>query len=375
MKNIAVIFGGKSVEHDISIITALQTLSKVPHSYNVLPVYITHENKWICADNINKAETFLNFDKNVKNSKNIVIDFQSQSFLILNRNKVKQKIKIDCALLCNHGRFGEDGAIQGLLEFAQIPYTSSNISSSVLTMDKTLTKLMLKAENINCLPYVQFDKCSYNLNKSKLLEQVKTKLKFPCIIKPANLGSSVGIDICECEAQLDEKICSAFEFDENVLIEKFLTNAREFSCAVIKINNVPIASNVNEAKKGKFFSFEEKYIKKQSQDKSVIDKNLEQKIKKLAIKSYLALRCDGVVRVDFLYDSKSNKLFVNELNSIPGSLSFNMFDGSFEDLINVLIEEAIQKQNKKKQIIYQFNSKAIESFIKMNKSYKNLKRK
>ena len=374
MKNIAVFFGGKSVEHDISIITALQTLSHMPSSYKVIPIYITHENKLICADNLNKAETYLNFSKNVKNPKNVLIDFQSQSLLIQKNNKIKSRIKIDCALLCNHGRFGEDGALQGLLEFAQIPYTSSNVSSSALTMDKTLTKLLLKANLINNLPYVQFDKCSYKAKKMKYLQSIKKNIKFPCIIKPANLGSSVGIDICECEAQLEEKIEQAFNYDSIILVEKYLTNAREFSCAVVKINDIALPSKVNEVNKSKIYTFEEKYLKEREEGKSVIDKTLYDKLKKMAVKAYNALRCDGVVRIDFLYDKKTGKLYVNELNSIPGSLSFNMFDGTFEDLIDVLIEEGIEKASKEKEIEYLFNSKAIENYIKINKSNKSIKK-
>ena len=208
----------------------------------------------------------------------------------------------------------------------------------------------------------------------KYLQSIKKNIKFPCIIKPANLGSSVGIDICECEAQLEEKIEQAFNYDSIILVEKYLTNAREFSCAVVKINDVALPSKVNEVNKSKIYTFEEKYLKEREEGKSVIDKTLYDKLKKMAVKAYNALRCDGVVRIDFLYDKKTGKLYVNELNSIPGSLSFNMFDGTFEDLIDVLIEEGIEKANKEKEIEYLFNSKAIENYIKINKSNKSIKK-
>lgn len=372
MKTVAVIFGGQSVEHDISIITALQAMKKIPKGYQAFPIYITHEGVLMCGDNLAEAETYLDFSKRVKNPLLVSIDFENKGFLLLKNNKIKKRVKVDCALLCNHGHGGEDGSLQGLLELAGIAYTSSNLASSALTMDKTLTKLMLAHEHIRNLPYVQFDISEYKASKLKILQKIKQKLGFPCIIKPANLGSSVGIDICECEARLEKQIDEAFLYDERVLVEKYLANAEEYSCAVIKINKKVLSGKVSKVKKEKIYTFEDKYIKEQEEGKVEIEKSLLEKIKKEAISSYKACRCDGVVRVDFLYDRKKKELYVNELNSIPGSLSFNMFDGSFEDLISVLIEEGEEKQAKKSREIYKFNSKAIESFIKLsgNKSKK-----
>lgn len=366
MKTVAVIFGGQSVEHDISIITALQAIKKMPKGFEAFPIYITHEGMLMCGDNLTDAKTYLDFSKRVKNPFLVTIDFKDKGFILLKNNKIKKKVKVDCALLCNHGHGGEDGSLQGLLELAGIAYTSSTVASSVLTMDKTLTKLMLAYEHIRNLPYVQFDISAYKASKLKILQKIIQKLGFPCIIKPANLGSSVGIDICECEAKLEKQIDQAFLYDERILVEKYLSNAEEYSCAVIKINEKVLSGKVNRVKKEKIYTFEDKYIKEQEDGKVEIEKSLLEKIKKEAISSYKACRCDGVVRVDFLYDRKKKQLYVNELNSIPGSLSFNMFDGSFEDLISVLIAEGKEKQVNKSREIYKFNSRAIESFIKLS---------
>lgn len=374
MKVVAVIFGGKSVEHDISIITAMQVLSKLPKDYIAFPIYITQEERFVTADNIDKAETFLDFNKKVKNLRDVSFDFKRKCFIVMKNNKVKENVKVDCALLCNHGYGGEDGSLQGFLQLAQIPYSSSSISSSALTMDKTLTKIMLKDAHIKSLPHVQFSKCQYQANKLKFQNNIKKKIKFPCIIKPANLGSSVGISICECEAKLDSDIEEAFQYDDRILVEKFLSNAKEFSCAVVKVNQKALASKVCEVKKSKIYTFEDKYLKEKDDKKTEIDKALYDKLQSLAIKSYTALRCDGVVRVDFLFDNKTKTLFVNELNSIPGSLSFNMFNGTFEDLLKILIEESIEKTEKSKNIVYKFNSKAIENYIKLTTNSKLFKK-
>lgn len=366
MKTIAVIFGGKSVEHDISVITAMQAMARFPKGYQMLPIYITSQGNFVVADNLNDAKIYLNFAKNVKNCRNVSIDFENHGVFVWKKNKIKKRIKVDCALLCNHGHGGEDGTLQGMLELAGIAYTSSTLSSSAMTMDKSLTKIMLGNFHIKTLPYVQFDKCEYHQNKLKILQTIKKKLAFPCIIKPANLGSSVGISICECEAKLDKQIEDAFAFDERILVERYLSDAEEYSCACVKINDKILPSKVNKVKKSKIYTFEEKYIKEREIGKCEISKELNEQIKKLAVKAYKALRCDGVVRIDFLLDKKKKTLFVNEINSIPGSLSFNMFDSSFEDLLSVLIEEGIEKNGKTKNVIYQFSSSAIEKYISLS---------
>lgn len=366
MKTVAVIFGGKSVEHDISVITAMQAMARFPKGYQMLPIYITSQGNFVVADNLNDAKIYLNFAKNVKNCRNVSIDFENHGVFVWKKNKIKKRIKVDCALLCNHGHGGEDGALQGMLELARIAYTSSTLSSSAMTMDKSLTKIMLGNFHIKTLPYVQFDRCEYHQNKLKILQTIKKKLAFPCIIKPANLGSSVGISICECEAKLDKQIEDAFAFDERILVERYLSDAEEYSCACVKINDKILPSKVNKVKKSKIYTFEEKYIKEREIEKCEISKELNEQIKKLAVKAYKALRCDGVVRIDFLLDKKKKTFFVNEINSIPGSLSFNMFDSSFEDLLSVLIEEGIEKNGKTKNVIYQFSSSAIEKYISLS---------
>ena len=366
MKTVAVIFGGKSVEHDISVITAMQAMARFPKGYQMFPIYITSQGNFVVADNLNDAKIYLNFAKNVKNCRNVSIDFENHGVFVWKKNKIKKRIKVDCALLCNHGHGGEDGTLQGMLELAGIAYTSSTLSSSAMTMDKSLTKIMLGNFHIKTLPYVQFDRCEYHQNKLKILQTIKKKLAFPCIIKPANLGSSVGISICECEAKLDKQIEDAFAFDERILVERYLSDAEEYSCACVKINDKILPSKVNKVKKSKIYTFEEKYIKEREIGKCEISKELNEQIKKLAVKAYKALRCDGVVRIDFLLDKKKKTLFVNEINSIPGSLSFNMFDSSFEDLLSVLIEEGIEKNGKTKNVIYQFSSSAIEKYISLS---------
>lgn len=365
MKNIAVFFGGKSVEHDISIITAMQAMKALPKSkYKVLPIYIKSDGTFVTEKNLNSPQTFLNFNKFAKNVRSVSFEFGKGNVVLSKNGKIKEKIKIDCALLCNHGHGGEDGALQGLLELAEIAYTSSSLASSALCMDKVLTKIMLKSAHIKTPAYVHFNIDEYKAKKVEILSEIKEKIKLPCIIKPASLGSSVGISICEDGAKLESLIEESFVYDDKIIVEQFVENAREFCCAVVKIGDKMFSSTVKEVGKSKIYTFTDKYISAK-EEKGKVTKELDGKITKLAKQAYGALLCDGVVRVDFLYDQKDNIMYVNELNSIPGSLAYNLFSLPFADLLTSLIEEGIERYKKKKDLIYSFNSEAIQKYIDM----------
>ena len=357
---IAVFYGGKSVEHDISIITALQTMKAIPKEHSFIPVYIKPNGKMVTADNLTDERIYLDYERNVKNEKDVVL--YSGGLATVKKKKINI-INIECALLCCHGHGGEDGSLQGALEISQIPYTSCDCYSSVLCMDKGISKLVLESNGIPSLAGVYFNKCRYAQEKNDVILEIEKKVSFPCIIKPSTLGSSVGIDICEEGNMLEEKLENAFNYDDKILVEKYLSNAREFCCAVIKNSTNYIASNVVEVSKSKIYTFEEKYLKEKSSPNNTISPKLEEQIKSYAKSSYKVLGCSGVVRVDFLYEN--GKLYVNELNSIPGSLSFNMFKFSFADIINCLIREGIAKYKEKDKLIYKFNSQAIEKYIEL----------
>lgn len=369
MKNIAVIYGGKSVEHDISVITALQVMKNLPISFNLLPVYIKPDGRMVTADNLTDQSIYLDYENKRKSQRDCLFLPGQRKLAVIKKDKIKEKMKVDCAILCNHGHGGEDGSLQGLLELCEIPFTSCSVASSAVCMDKVLTKVILKDAKILSPSYVHFDISEYEANCDEIHSQIIKKIKLPCIIKPARLGSSVGINICDNEASLKDLIQKAFAFDDKVIVEKFIANAREFCCAVLLNQGKMFESRVVEVKKGEIFTFEDKYLKEKENGTSQITKALEGKIKKLAKSTYKALECSGVVRVDFLY-SENDELYVNEVNSIPGSLAFNLFDTSFKDLLCTLVNEAIKQKEKQKNIVYKFNSSAIENFIKVTNGLK-----
>lgn len=357
---IAVFFGGKSVEHDISIITALQTMKAISKENSFIPVYIKSNGKMVTADNLTDEKIYLDYEKNVKNEKDVVL--YDGGLATIKKKKINI-INIECALLCCHGHGGEDGSLQGALEISKIPYTSCDCCSSVLCMDKGISKFVLESNGLPSIKGVYFNKCKYVQEKSNVIAQIDKIVSYPCIIKPATLGSSVGILICEDKNMLEEKLENAFNYDDKILVEKYLSNAREFCCAVIKNSSNYIASNVVEVSKSKIYTFEEKYLSEKSTPKNKISPELEQQIKNYAKEAYKVFGCSGVVRVDFLFDN--GKLYVNELNSIPGSLSFNMFKFSFADIINCLLREGVAKYKEKDNLIYKFNSQAIEKYIEL----------
>lgn len=364
METIAIVYGGKSVEHDISIITALQTMKGIK-GYKILPIYIKPDGRFVTAQNLDKAETYLSYSKKVKKEREVSFLLGSANAILLKNNKILKKIKIDCALLCNHGHGGEDGSLQGLFEECNIPYTSCKVPSSAICMDKCLTKILLKENRIKSPAYVHVDLCQYKNNKIDILKEIKDTIKLPCIVKPASCGSSVGISICEDIRKIEDCINEAFLYDDKIIIEKYVENAREFCCGAIKISDNVILSKVNEVKKSKIYTFTEKYLSAKEKEGKKIDKPLENRIKKLAEKTYKALMCDGIVRIDFLYSEKDDILYVNELNTIPGSLAFNLFDLPFSDLLNGTIKEAIHYHESKKGLVYSFSSEAIKKYIEM----------
>lgn len=362
MKNIAVFFGGQSTEHDISIITAMQAMSSLKDCV-VYPIYISPQGEFLYGKRLKKAQSYLQFSR--KGLFRVNFEF-GKGNIILKKGLYCKKIKIDCALLCNHGHGGEDGSLQGLLELAGIAYSSSAVASSSIVMDKVLTKIILRAYYIDSPAYVQFKINEYKKNKIALLNKVKSNLGYPVIVKPARLGSSVGIGICEKECDIEKMIENAFLYDDKVIVEKFIEKAREFCVAVAGLQDQPVTSNVVEINKGKFYSFDDKYLEGNLTKKPEIDCKLENKLKRIASKCFNVLECFGVVRVDFLYDEKNNIVYVNELNNIPGSLAFNLFNAPFSDLLTTMINEGIDRGKKQENFVYKFNSKAIKKYIELS---------
>lgn len=365
-KNILIFYGGESVEHDISIITALQVMQNYEDSYNLIPIYIGRNGVWQVADNMREVSVYKDFTKRAKNLRYVTLIMGKPYIAFKKMGKYGKYLAVSGAILCTHGRFGEDGCLQGLLDACHIPYTSCNAKSSALCMDKIFMKDILISRKIPYVEYVAFDSLEFASLKDKIIKKIEERIGYPVILKPANLGSSIGISVCHDKMELIEAIETALKFDDRILAEKYLQEVKEYNCACFVYDNVLHVSDVSTVKnKGEIFSFEDKYLIDNDLSEVKADKNLFSLIKNLTKKVYKAFNCFGVVRVDFLYDLKTNRLFVNEINSIPGSLAFYLFkDIKFKELISALIEESFIRFESKK-FVTAYDSQALDVFDKL----------
>lgn len=356
-EKVLIVFGGKSVEHDISIITALQAMKNLPNEYEFLPVYIDKEGVWWIADNLQDVKIYKNFKKMAKNLRQVSVIAGENSVLVKKHNRYVPYASILGVLNCCHGGIGENGSLQGLFNVSDVPQTSCGVLSSSICMDKTIMKYILIANDINTPDFFVLRKDTFQTDK------MLKKVKFPVIVKPANLGSSIGISVCKNAMELDEALSLAFEFDKKVVVEKLVENLQEFNCAIFEYKNKLIVSDVNQVtNKGEIFSFDDKYLTTSS-EKHDVKNALAKKVREMTEKVYRLFDCDGVVRVDFLYDEIQKKLFVNEINTIPGSLGFYLFkDLPFKEIINTIIQEGIEQKEDEKKLVKTFSSDALTVF-------------
>ena len=358
MKNIIVFYGGKSVEHDISIITGLQAIENIDQSkYNVFPIYVTRSGDFIIPKTTDQSQ----YIEQIKNYKKV--EFCLGKPYIKIGNMCAQKIKIDCAICCMHGVNGEDGTISALCNLCNIPISCPDMLSSAICMDKIIMKDIFKSNNLPCVDYVYFTKTEYQNNEQSIVEKCE-ELQYPLIVKPANLGSSIGIATAQNKQDLIEAIDVAVEYDSRIIVEKCLTNFREINCSAMGDFENCETSLLEEPKSWKqFLDFKEKYINtKNSNNQNRFDVNLEQNIKQqiqdLTQKAFKVFCCSGVIRIDYMYDTQANKVYINELNTVPGSLAFYLWKHkySYSMLIDKLIDIAIKQHKHKNSSQFCYNS-------------------
>ena len=371
MKTVGVFFGSRSPEHDVSIITGQLIISGLKGlGYNVIPVYIDKKGKWYSSAKLASIKFFTQNPTDLdKKLESFNIDFNKSSGKIVKQSGfLKSNVVFDIAFPAFHGQNGEDGTFQGLCEMLNVPYVGCDVTSSAITMDKVLTKMIYKANNIPTVDFVYFNLEEWRINKKNIIQQTKT-LNWPVIIKPARLGSSIGISKAKNQKELEFGIEVALHYDEKVIAEKAIENLMDVTCCLIGNDN-PTPSLLQESIfQSDFFSYEDKYLKgggaqtgkatKNIVIPARLDKKTTQEIQTAAIHAYQVLGCSGIARVDFLYDKITKKWYANEVNTLPGTLYHHLWKKSgvpFEELLKKLIGFAEEKYQKKKQITYTFNS-------------------
>ncbi|HAJ77459.1 MAG TPA: D-alanine--D-alanine ligase [Clostridiales bacterium] len=424
-KNIVIIYGSKSTEHDISILTALQTYNAIDkQKYNVDLVYITHNGKWLIGPKLADINFYVRV--NEKKCKEVCILPCSNFLYVKKFGGFKMCKKIDCAVLCLHGKNGEDGTIQGLLELSNIPYTSSGVLGSAVGIDKITMKEIFAYNDIPIVEHIVLNKNEF-INKKFKTKDITNKIKYPLIIKPNKLGSSIGLSLAKNAQELKSGLDLAFMFDDKVIIEKAVKNLKEVNISVLgdsEYCEISVSEEVQN--KGGLLSFEKKYLANNSakttakctklhKKSSKIDKNYKNfdnynlkkkkneveffnnnekfdnsncnnsgtkngmqnlnriipanitteqanEIQSLAKKIFGITNSSGVVRIDFMIDTKTGKVYANEINTIPGSLAFYLWEQSglpFEKLIDKMIEIAEAENLKKNRLLTTFSSSVL----------------
>lgn len=366
---VGVFFGGRSVEHEISVISALQAINAFdPQKYEVIPIYISKQGKWFTGKPLLDISNYKDlksleskvtevYMRPVYGDYNLYIAHPKKS-LFNNQKPELEELHIAFPIL--HGSHGEDGMFQGLLETIGIPFVGCDTLSSANGMDKITMKMILSESGIPVVDYVWFTDREWLSNRESVDKKVEDALGYPVIVKPANLGSSVGISKASDRKSLDSSIENAIRFSSRIIVEHMVQDMKEINCSVLGDADLRQTSVCEEPITHKdFLTYDEKYggggtkgskSGMQASEKKIpadLPAKTSEKIRSLASETFRVLACNGVSRIDFMIDNDNGDIFVNEINTIPGSLSFYLWEEtgiSFNELIDKLISLALKRK-------------------------------
>lgn len=356
---VGVIFGGRSGEHEVSLMSAASVLSVLDEQkYEVIQVGVSHDGVWLSGENVLDALKSGDIDSmDVVTLPPDPVNSGLYRFYAGNNNLKKDPFELisdlDIVFPVLHGSYGEDGTLQGLLEMADVTYVGAGVLGSAVGMDKALFRDVMLANNIPVVESILVLRSTIERDIDNVIFQAESLSKYPLFVKPANLGSSVGVTKCHTRSDLLEGLMEAAEYDRRVLVQKAI-NAREIEVSVLG-NESPIASIPGEVIPSReFYSYEAKYIDGQSEllIPAQIDEETADYARDLALRVFRAIDCSGMARVDFFLDKVTGELFVNELNTIPGFTEISMYPKlwnasgiSYPELINRLIELALERKS------------------------------
>ncbi len=364
MKSIAVFFGGQSTEHDISCITGVLTANAVDYyKYKVVPIFVSRDGKWFTGEVLKDISFYSS--PNLKKLKAVTITAGDNTLYEVKRGKLKKLENIACAINCMHGEKGEDGSLYGVLSLSGIAVVGSGITASGVAIDKVATKQALNGIKVKTLPYLL-------VSDDKDLDKAEKKFGYPMIVKPVTQGSSIGVNKVSDRRQLEKSVLKAKKFDDRIIVEKCAENFFEINVAVYKGEKGLVVSLCEMPKtKSEFLTFEDKYISGEREFPAPISESLSNKIRSIAKKLYIELNFSGVIRVDFIVSG--GEVFVNEINSVPGSMAYYLFYENIKGytyMLTDMIECAMQDFNKKSTLIKKFDCSVLQ--IKQAKGGKRL---
>lgn len=363
--NVAVFFGGRSVEHEISVISALQAINAFDENkYNIVPIYISKQGRWYTGANLLELRNYRDLNKLVAEAEEVFMRpeygdynlYKVNTGMFSKRNPVVAELHVAIPVL--HGTNGEDGIFEGVLETIGIPFAGCNTLSSANGMDKITMKMILRSEGIPVVDYVWFTDQQWNSGSDAIVGKIEKELGYPVIVKPANLGSSVGIGTAADRSELIERINTAEKFSQRIIVEHMIEQLKEINCSVLGDADDHQSSVCEEPiKSGKFLSYEDKYMGgtktnqgMQASEKRIpadLSPEMSEKIRHMAGETFRVLSCHGVSRIDVMVDEKDDSVYVNEINTIPGSLSFYLWEASgisFTELMDRLVALALKRK-------------------------------
>ncbi|MBD5215652.1 MAG: D-alanine--D-alanine ligase [Bacteroidales bacterium] len=391
---IGVFFGGRSTEHEISVISANQAMAAIDRDkYDVVPVYITKQGRWYTGDALTDVKNYRDIPALLKQCTEVYMrPILGDYTLYATERKMFKSDKVaalDVAIPVLHGSNGEDGTFEGVLETIGLPYAGCNTLASANGMDKITMKMILAADGIPVVDYVWFTDKQWFAHRDELTEKIESRLGYPVIVKPANLGSSVGIGRATNRQELAERIADAERYSARIIVEKMVENLQEINCSVLGDCDDYRTSVLEEPiKSGEILSYTDKYMGGSKDNRGMhasakripadLPADETERIRHLAGETFRVLSCHGVSRVDMMIDAKTRDIYVNEINTIPGSLSFYLWEAAglkFTDLMDQLVKLAFKRQRdaSQKTVSYDSNIFAMGGGTKGAKGTKGVK--
>ncbi|MCI7558681.1 MAG: D-alanine--D-alanine ligase [Clostridium sp.] len=379
---IGVIYGGETVEHEVSVISALQAMNNLNEDkYDIVPIYISKDRIWYTGHMLRDIEFYKEFEDEKKYATKVMLYKKGKTFLLQRTTGLFRKdiTDLDVILPVVHGNNVEDGSLAGLLDSIGIPYVGSHVLGGALGQDKVVMKQVMESVNLPIVPYTWFYDSEYLDNKENILKEIK-KIGYPVIVKPATLGSSIGIEVAKNEKDIESKIEDAMEYDTKIVVEKVIENLTEVNVSVLGNYEYQKVSPLEEVMgEDEILSFADKYLgnakSKGTASKGMastsrivparIPEKLTKEIQDTAKQVFKVLNLSGVCRVDFLIDNKENKFYVNEPNTCPGSLSFYLWKEAgmkYSELLDEMVSIAIKEYKHKNQKTMSFKSSIFDGF-------------
>lgn len=375
---VGVIFGGMSVEHEVSVISALQAIHSMDKDrFEAIPIYISKNRNWYTGESLLDIDEYKNIDSLLKKVQKVQLTRTDGNSVVLMKDpqpKFGKKFveEVDVVFPVMHGTYGEDGILQGFLELLDIPYVGCDVLSSANGMDKVTMKNIFRDSGLPVLDFVWFYSVKWHQNKEKVASKIEEKLGYPVIVKPANLGSSVGISKAANAEELDDAIDLALQFANKIVVEKMVEDLTEVNCSVLGDFEEAEASILEQVLgTDEILSYQDKYQGSNSAKgakgmesasriiPAEISEDQTKEVQEIAKEAFHILGCSGVSRIDFIIDNSTNKVYINEINTIPGSLSFYLWEPtgkSFTQLTTDLINLALRRVRQRERLMYSIDS-------------------